>query len=356
MTDKTDLPVLENLHTAVLVLNADLTVQYLNPAAEMLFAVSLARTRGVALRDLVPGQDQLYRDLESALRSSHPYSVREKQVQLPGDRSFTVDCTVTPLVDPKLPASLIVELLPVDRQLRISREEQLLQQQSAARALLRGLAHEVKNPLGGLRGAAQLLENELEDEELREYTQIIIGEADRLQNLVDRMLGPNSLPRIASVNLHEVLEHVRQLVSVEAPLGVSIISDYDPSIPDIQGDRDQLVQVVLNIVRNAVQALGQQGEIRLRSRVQRQFTIGQTRHKLVASIEISDNGPGIPEDLKEKIFFPMVSGKDQGSGLGLSIAQSLINQHGGLIEVESRPGQTKFTILLPVETKRPGSA
>ena len=240
-------------------------------------------------------------------------------------------------------------MVRIDRQIRITREEQLLQQQSATRALLRGLAHEVKNPLGGLRGAAQLLENELGDEELKEYTQIIIGEADRLQNLVDRMLGPNSLPRISQVNIHEVLEHVRNLVSVEAPQDVELVPDYDPSIPPISGDRDQLVQVILNIVRNAVHAVGHHGAIHLRSRVQRQYTIGQTRHKLVASVEVIDDGPGIADDIKEKIFFPMVSGKPEGTGLGLSIAQSLINQHGGLIECDSRPGQTKFTILLPVD-------
>lgn len=231
----------------------------------------------------------------------------------------------------------------------------LLQQQSATRALLRGLAHEVKNPLGGLRGAAQLLENELDDEELKEYTRIIIGEADRLQNLVDRMLGPNSLPRIREINIHEVLEHVRSLVGVEAPPDVHLVTDYDPSIPPVAGDRDQLIQVVLNLVRNAVHAVGDTGTITLRTRVQRQYTIGQTRHKLVASIDVIDDGPGIPEEIREKVFFPMVSGKAEGTGLGLSIAQSLINQHGGLIEYESRPGRTQFTILLPVEPVPPTS-
>ncbi|MBD3619553.1 MAG: PAS domain-containing sensor histidine kinase, partial [Chromatiales bacterium] len=206
-----------------------------------------------------------------------------------------------------------------------------------------------------LRGAAQLLENELDDEELKEYTRIIIGEADRLQNLVDRMLGPNSLPRIREINIHEVLEHVRSLVGVEAPPDVHLVTDYDPSIPPVAGDRDQLIQVVLNLVRNAVHAVGDTGTITLRTRVQRQYTIGQTRHKLVASIDVIDDGPGIPEEIREKVFFPMVSGKAEGTGLGLSIAQSLINQHGGLIEYESRPGRTQFTILLPVEPVPPAT-
>ena len=344
-----DLPILENLHTAVIVLDPKLRVIHLNPAAETLFALSAQRVKGASISELLPDQDDSYCDLGRALESGHPYSDREKEVILPGGRQMTVDCTVTPIADPGHATALLIEMVRIDRQIRITREEQLLQQQSATRALLRGLAHEVKNPLGGLRGAAQLLENELGDEELKEYTQIIIGEADRLQSLVDRMLGPNSLPRISDVNIHEVLEHVRQLAGVEAPQDVRLIADYDPSIPPISGDRDQLVQVILNIVRNAVHAVGERGNIRLRSRVQRQYTIGQTRYKLVASVEIIDDGPGISDDIKEKIFFPMVSGKPEGTGLGLSIAQSLINQHGGLIECDSRPGETKFTILLPVE-------
>ncbi|MDX5334265.1 MAG: nitrogen regulation protein NR(II) [Gammaproteobacteria bacterium] len=350
-----DLPILENLHTAVIVLDPQLAIRYLNPAAETLFALSVQRARGLALRELLPGQDDFHADLAQALASAHPYSDREKELVLLSGQAVTVDCTVTPITDPGQPTALLIEMVRIDRQIRITREEHLLQQQSATRALLRGLAHEVKNPLGGLRGAAQLLENELDDEELKEYTRIIIGEADRLQNLVDRMLGPNSLPRIREINIHEVLEHVRSLVGVEAPPDVHLVSDYDPSIPPVAGDRDQLIQVVLNLVRNAVHAVGDTGTITLRTRVQRQYTIGQTRHKLVASIDVIDDGPGIPEEIREKVFFPMVSGKAEGTGLGLSIAQSLINQHGGLIEYESRPGRTQFTILLPVEPVPPTS-
>jgi two-component system nitrogen regulation sensor histidine kinase GlnL len=262
---------------------------------------------------------------------------------------MTVDCTVTPISEPQH-KELLVELLHVDRHLRIIREENLLAQHQATRALARGLAHEIKNPLGGLRGAAQLLERELNNEALKEYTGIIIGEADRLQNLVNRMLGPNTLPQKRLINIHQVLEHVRSLVSAEAPPGVHIVRDYDPSIPELNADPDQLIQAVLNIVRNAVQAVGDHGEITLRTRTLRQYTIGQRRHKLVIRIDVIDNGPGIPPDMMESIFYPMVTGRPEGTGLGLPIAQFLISQHGGLIECASRPGFTTFTLLLPLES------
>jgi two-component system nitrogen regulation sensor histidine kinase GlnL len=223
-------------------------------------------------------------------------------------------------------------------------------QHQAARALVRGLAHEIKNPLGGLRGAAQLLERELPDPALAEYTRVIIDEADRLQALVDRLLGPNRVPSYRRVNIHQVLERVRALVKAEAGQQLLIERDYDPSIPDLYGDADQLIQAVLNITRNAARALGTSGgKIILRSRVLRQLTLGSHRHRLVAQIEIEDDGPGIPEDLRHKIFYPMLSASAGGQGIGLSIAQSLVSQHGGLIELRSRPGQTVFTVFLPVE-------
>jgi len=237
----------------------------------------------------------------------------------------------------------------VDHHMRITREENLLAQHNAARAVVRGLAHEIKNPLGGLRGAAQLLERELSDESLKEYTSIIIGEADRLQNLLNRMLGPNTVPHKRPINIHQVLERVRGVVLAEVPVGVEIIRDYDPSIPDFNADPDQLIQALLNIVRNAVQAIDGSGEITLRTRVQRQFTIGQHRYKLAARVDVIDNGPGIPADMLESIFYPMVTTRPEGTGLGLSIAQSLVQQHDGLIECTSRPGRTVFTVLLPLE-------
>lgn len=341
--------ILDNLTHPVLMLDANLRLDFINPAGEMLFAISAKRLVGQCAPALLPSGSHLLEAIEKGQQSGHPFTEHEIQITLPGRREVTVDCTVTPLAEAGNASGLLVELQQLDRQLRISREEHQLAQQETMRLLVRGLAHEIKNPLGGLRGAAQLLERELPDPELKEYTNIIIGEADRLRNLVDTMLGPNALSQKESINIHQVLEHVRQLVSVEKSGSVTFISDYDPSIPEIHGDRDQLVQAVLNIVGNAVQAIGEQGEIILRTRAQRQFTIGQTCHKLVCRIEIIDNGPGIPEDIIENIFYPMVTSRADGTGLGLSIAQTLISQHNGLIQCDSRPGRTCFTLLLPLD-------
>jgi two-component system, NtrC family, nitrogen regulation sensor histidine kinase GlnL len=341
---------LENLTTAVLVLDDRLRLSYMNPAAEMLFEISIKRVAGQPVDALVRDDSRLHASLAHSLRTGHPFTEREHNLHPVHGHEATVDMTVTPVVETHQPRRLLVELIQVDRQLRISREENLLSQHTATRALVRGLAHEIKNPLGGLRGAAQLLERELPDPALHEYTRIIIGEADRLQALVDRMLGPSSLPRKRPINLHEMLEHVRGLVSAEAPGGVRLESDYDPSIPDLMADRDLIIQAILNIVRNALQAVGESGTITLRTRVLRQYTVGQMRHKLVARIQVIDDGPGIPPEMQEQIFYPMVSGRDGGSGLGLSIAQSLINQHGGLIECTSRPDRTVFSLLIPLET------
>ena len=342
---------LDSMTTSVVMLDAQLRLRYLNPAAEMLLENSFKRVQGIHAAEWLLNHDDLIASLQQSLQTGHPFTERERPLRLPHDRELTVDMTVSPISEPGQERKLLMEITQIDRQMRIFKEEQLLTQHAAARALLRGLAHEIKNPLGGLRGAAQLLERELPDADLQEYTRIIIGEADRLQDLLDRMLGPNNLPRMRQINVHEILEHVRQLVSAEAPSAIIWVTDYDPSIPEISADRDMLIQALLNIVRNAIQALDQAGNVILRTRVLRQFTIGQTRHKLVAQIEVIDNGPGIAEDISERIFFPMVSGKDGGTGLGLSIAQALINQHGGLIECESRPGETNFSILLPVESK-----
>jgi two-component system, NtrC family, nitrogen regulation sensor histidine kinase GlnL len=341
--------VVENLTTAVVLLDANLRLAYINPAAEMLLALSARQARGMALQELVPRAPGLEQGLQRALASGQGYTERELQLTLPNGHTATVDCTVSPWAEGGEPRGLLLELQQVDRHLRIAREEQLLAQHSATRALVRGLAHEIKNPLGGLRGAAQLLERELAEPGLREYTRIIISEADRLQNLVNRMLGPSTVPRRRGVSIHQVLEHVRSLVQAEAPPRVRILRDYDPSIPNMLADPEQLIQAVLNLVRNAVQAVGGEGEIILRTRTQRQFTIGHQRHRLVARIDVIDNGPGIPPEMIEHIFYPMVTTRAEGTGLGLSIAQSLVNQQGGLIECTSRPGRTVFTLLLPLE-------
>jgi len=340
--------VLENLTTAVAVLDPHLTVTYINPACEMLFGISSRKARAAPFDHLVSGPPEVLEHLQACLHDGHPYTDHEVPMALIGGRVLTVDCTVTPLNEPGTEGGLLLELVQLDRQLRIVREEHLLSQHETTRAVVRGLAHEIKNPLGGLRGAAQLLERELPDADLKEYTRIIIEEADRLQNLLNRMLGPNTLPQTRDTNIHHVLERVRSLVLAEAPSGVSIDRDYDPSIPNLEADPDQLIQAVLNLVRNAVQALGGSGRILLRTRTQRQITIGHDRHKLALVLEVIDNGPGIPEQILEKIFYPMITGHANGTGLGLSIAQSLINRHGGLIECSSEPGNTVFRILLPL--------
>jgi two-component system nitrogen regulation sensor histidine kinase GlnL len=244
---------------------------------------------------------------------------------------------------------VLVELVEIEQQTRQDREERALGQARATKELIRNLAHEIKNPLGGIRGAAQLLEREFPDPQHGEYTRVIIREADRLQNLVDRLLGPSRPPRRQSLNIHEVLEHVRKLLEAEAPGEVEVARDYDPSIPDLVGDREQLVQALLNLARNALQAVGGRGRILLRSRARRQVTLSGTTHRLVAVMEVEDDGPGVPPELQEKIFYPMVTTRAGGSGLGLPIAQQLAHSHGGLVECRSRPGCTVFSMMVPLE-------
>jgi len=343
--------ILDHLTVAVIVFDSAMCLAYVNPAAEALFSISARQLRGRHATELFrcsgTDVDVLF---NRAVGSAQSLTEREKSMTLPDGRDVTVDCTITPLAASKGFTGLLVELQQLDRQLRISREEGLFAQHQATRALVRGLAHEIKNPLGGLRGAAQLLERELGDPALAEYTRVIIDEADRLQGLVDRLLGPNRLPRYAMINLHQVLERVYALVSAEVAGQLRIERDYDPSIPEVYGDADQLIQALLNIVRNAARAVApQSGRILLRSRILRQFIVGHHCYRLVAEIDVEDNGPGIPPELRDRIFYPMSSSSPGGQGIGLSIAQALVRQHGGLIECRSRPGETIFSVFLPVE-------
>ncbi len=341
--------VLEAMQVSIVVLGESLSVRYMNPAAEILLAISLRQARGFPFLMFARCAQHIPLALQQCLSEGRHFTERETTLTLLGENVITVDLTVVPIGPPHDPTEMLIEMRQLDRQLRINREELLLSQHYTSRQLTRNLAHEIKNPLGGLRGAAQLLEKELEDDALKEYTAIIIGEADRLRNLVDRMLGPSRPPDHAEINVHEILERVRTLVLAENNPDLYIAKDYDPSIPSLHGDADRLIQAILNIVRNAVQAIEGRGTILLRTRIQRQCTIGQKRHKLVARIEIIDAGPGIPRRLQENIFYPMISGRAQGTGLGLPIAQILVNQHGGLIEFTSRPGETVFILLLPLE-------
>jgi two-component system nitrogen regulation sensor histidine kinase GlnL len=249
---------------------------------------------------------------------------------------------------------MIVEMVPQEQQTRQDREDRLLEQAQTNKELIRNLAHEIKNPLGGIRGAAQLLELELESAELTEYTQVIIHEADRLQILVDRLLAPHRRPhQVGDVNIHEVCERVRALIAAEFPKGLEVVREYDTSIPEFRGDREQLIQTVLNIAHNACQALAQRiaagdAQLTFRTRIARQITFGKQRYRLALELHVIDNGPGIADSIKDRIFYPLVSGRDGGSGLGLTLAQTFVQQHHGLIEVDSVPGRTDFKILIPL--------
>ena len=336
---------LELLSSAVVLVDDQLVVRYLNPSAENLFATSSRKIVGYSLRRLLGDPAGLESALNNVLRDNWSYTGHNLKVLRPGMESLHLDCTVTPVevVD----ARLLLEFRPMDAQLKVAREEQLAHQQQANRELVRNLAHEIKNPLGGIRGSAQLLERELDDPQLREYTQVIIAEADRLQELMSRLLTSHRMMQPTQLNLHDVIERVRRLILAEFP-SIEVRRDYDTSLPSVTGDREQLIQAILNVARNAAQAMQGCGEIVMRTRAARQVTLAKRRFKLAVQLQVIDNGPGIPDDIRDRIFYPLVSGRENGSGLGLSLAQSFIEQHQGAIEVESRPGRTCFTLFIPI--------
>ena len=348
------LGLIDHLTTAVLVLERGSVIEQMNSAAETLLDTSMQAARGAPLSALVAA-GELLDAVDRVLDTAEPLTERALPVTLGTGRTRVVDCTLTPIAANHRAPKILAELVQLDRHHQITREERLLTQIACVRNLVRRLGHEIKNPLGGLRGAAQLLEGELPNAALREYTGVITREADRLTNLVDRMVGPRRPPRMEPVNIHEVTERVRTLVSAETPATIVVERDYDPSIPDLTADPELLIQAMLNIARNAVQALGEGGRIVLRTRVQRRVSIGARQHRLMCRIDVADDGPGIPDDLVDSMFYPLVSGRDGGAGLGLSIAQSLVYEHGGIIECASRPGDTTFSILLPMDTPERGA-
>jgi len=344
---------LDSMSTAILFLDTELNIMHMNVSAELMLGASRKMTHGKNIFKVFPCCKSISLQIHKALDTQRAYSERDLEIQLNPQHKITLDSIITPVFNDELITEyIIIELTQVDRRLRITREDHLVSQNEGTRDLLRGVAHEIKNPLGGIRGAAQLLAGELPNPEHREYTDVIIHEVDRLQNLVDRMLGPRQLPNISPTNIHEVLENVRRLILAEASDNVKISSDYDPSLPDIQADKDMLQQAFLNLISNALQAV--QGldpaKITIRTRPERQFTINHIRHRLVLKIEIIDNGPGIPADMQETIFLPMVTTKPEGTGLGLPIAQSLVQRHGGLIEYDVCNDETCFIVYLPLET------
>jgi two-component system nitrogen regulation sensor histidine kinase GlnL len=339
------------LTTAVVILDRDLRVVHCNQAAEILFGVSSRLLEGQPLFESIEPVEEAEHMLYEAVEQQFDAKRQHIAWKLPMRGVTTLDTTVTAQSEMH-DVLLCLELREIDQQRKADREEHRADLTQANKELMRNLAHEIKNPLGGVRGAAQLLDRELPSDDLREYTQVIIKEADRLQELVDQMLAPHRKARVLEpVNIHEVCERVRSLMLAEFTQGLRIRRDYDTSLPPVHGDREQLIQVVLNVVRNAAQALNGEGEIILRSRVARQVTITKRRHKLALDLHVIDNGPGIPEEIRERVFYPLVSGHPQGHGLGLTLAQSFVHQHGGMIDVESRPGLTDFLIRLPIDLK-----
>ncbi|MEE9335260.1 MAG: nitrogen regulation protein NR(II) [Granulosicoccaceae bacterium] len=349
MTTPASHPLLDSLSTATVQLDAQLTVRYTNTAAEQLLGINVSASIGKHIVKLVRLPESLIQRLDEALDTGQGFSDRHVTIERTGGDSVLVDCVITPHATNTGVETLIIELTSVDRHVRIARDAAIQHQQEYVQTMLRGMAHEIKNPLGGIRGAAQLLARELTSKDLGEYTDVIIKEADRLQALIDRMLGPASRPDSKTLNIHEVLEHVRKLVQAEVGSDVTLEIDYDPSIPELLGDRDRLTQVFLNILGNARHAVDDKGQILIKTRVITSHTIGGIRHPLVIKTDIIDNGPGIPDSLIDSIFYPMVSGRQNGTGLGLSIAQSIMAQLGGLIECSSQPGNTVLTTYLPLD-------
>lgn len=320
----------------------------LNPAAENILGISERRARGQSLLQLVDDEPEM-RDILSRVLLTADHYANEMHLAPTEVHSAEriVDCRVSPVdIDG---ARLLVEITDVTRRSQISRENALLIQHGAGRQMIRQLAHEIKNPLGGIRGAAQLLERQLTDNELTEYTDVIISETDRLAALVNTLLGPGGPPNKQPVNVHELLEYVVRIVEAEDQKRLTIRREYDPGLPEIDLDRDQMVQALLNLVGNAAAALDGQGTLTLRTKAAANFTIGDVRHRVIASIEIEDDGPGIPPEMQDSVFYPLVTSKPDGTGLGLPAAQELLSRHGGMIEFESRPGRTVFMVRIPLE-------
>jgi two-component system, NtrC family, nitrogen regulation sensor histidine kinase GlnL len=336
---------LDLLETPVMIVSADGSLTFANPACETLLGLSRREVLRHRLQELFQPPEALGQALTTSLQHNASYIEHDLElISAPSAQTLHVALSVTPLDTD----TALIELRSLDQQLRIVNEERRLLQHQANRELIRNLAHEIKNPLGGIRGAAQLLEHELNDRpELKEYTEVIKEEALRLQSLVDRMLAPHRRHVVSEVNIHEVLERVRSIALAEYPQELTIRRDYDVSLPTLVADKEQLIQIVLNIVKNAIQAMKGHGTVTLRTRVARQATLARKRHNLALKLQIIDDGPGIPEDIRDHLFYPLVTGRAEGTGLGLTLAQAFVHQHGGSIEFETRPGQTCFTVMLP---------
>ncbi len=345
--------ILDSLSTGVILLDEYLLIVGLNASAENILGISESRARGRSLLKLVDDEPEMRDILARVLATGDHYA---NEMRLAPNEAHAeervVDCHVSSIETDD--ASLLVEIADVTRRSQITRENALLIQHGAGRQMIRQLAHEIKNPLGGIRGAAQLLERQLEKASLHEYTQVVIDETDRLAGLVDTLLGPGGPPNKQPVNIHELLEYVVKLIETEEERSLTVRREYDLGLPLIDLDRDQMIQAFLNVMKNAAAALDGQGTLTLRSRAVTNFTIGNMRHRVIASIEIEDDGPGIPVELQDTVFYPLVTSRPEGTGLGLPAAQELISRHGGLIEFESRPGRTVFYLRIPLEQSKAG--
>lgn len=339
------------LASLVAVVRTDTTVVFSNAALEDSLGISRRAIQGSRLTEVFGDPSALHEAVVGSTKKAFAAMRYDAFLRRPGLESLPVHVIVTDAEDGQ---HFVVEMVPLEQQTRQDREERLAERAQANKELIRNLAHEIKNPLGGIRGAAQLLEMEIDSSELIEYTQVIIREADRLQSLVDRLLAPHRRPHmVGDVNIHEVCERVRSLIMAEFPKGLRVVRDYDVSIPVFRGDREQLIQTVLNIAHNACQALAEhigRGDacLTFSTRIARQTTFGKTRHRLALELHVIDNGPGVPDSIRERIFYPLVSGREGGSGLGLTLAQTFVQQHHGKIEVDSVPGRTDFKILIPL--------
>jgi len=356
-TDNLNTSLLDNLTTAIILLDKDLHVIYINPAAEALLETSDRHSHNTYIADVLLNVKELVKALKNVKDNGVTFIARKVKLVKANTNRLTVDYSASRLIYEN-DTYIMLEIQELDRSYNISRKEMLISNHETTLGLVRGLGHEIKNPIGGIRGAAQLLAEELADNNLKDYTNVIIEEADRLVGLIDRLTGQYQKPALQQLNIHEVLERVYNLVIAETRGSIEVEKDYDPSIPEITGDMAQLIQAVLNIVRNAMQSLTESEpavknpKIILRTRTVNHVTIGPVMHKLVAKIEIIDNGPGIEQELFENIFYPLISGRANGTGLGLSLSQNILKNHNGLIECDSHEGETCFTISLPLSNEK----
>ncbi|MFK7885555.1 MAG: nitrogen regulation protein NR(II) [Gammaproteobacteria bacterium] len=336
--------VLDALAAGVVLLDATLCIETANAAAERLLRTTRAQLAGRALHSALRDADALHALCQRAGEENRTVVLREFAIHPANSLNPTV--TVDVYASPHTHGRVLLEILDNELQVQIERENRLREQRGIGRTIARQLAHEIKNPLGGLRGAAQLLAKRLGTRELTDFTDVIIRESDRLVALVDTMLGPTGPTNYSIVNVHQLLQHVATLVQAEAGDELRIVEDYDPSLPDIRLDQDQIIQAFLNVVRNALQAIDGEGTITLRTRAVTGFTIAEKRHSLVVRIDIMDSGPGIDPTVRDRMFLPLVTHRPQGTGLGLPVAQDLVSRHGGLINVTSDT-PTVFSLYLP---------